>query len=93
MHSVVPLPTVVRDAILLFELVHGEDVGYPVWDVPYVHRAVVSHLVRSHHSRVTVDLHTSLHRADVVEILLALECCHGRTSVEVCSVVRQLVCL
>ena len=62
---------------------HGDNVGYAVWEVPHLEVAVGSPLVRGDCSRVTIDLNPSRFRLDVFRVLVDLESGDGRAPIQV----------
>ena len=66
---------------------HGDNVGYALWEVPHLEVVVGSPLVRGDRSRITIDLNPSRFRLDVLQVLAALESGDGRAPVQVYSAV------
>ena len=76
MHHNVPLTAVVGDTIFLFQLVHREYVGYPLWDVPYLHGSEFPLLVGLEIPRITVDLDSTGHGVNVLQVRRSLSSTH-----------------
>ena len=55
---------------------HQEYVGYPLWDIPYLHCPVVTLLVGPQIPCVAVNLDPTIHGPYVLQVLLALEIRH-----------------
>ena len=62
---------------------HGDNVGYAVWEVPHLEVVVGSPLVRGDCSRVTIDPNPSWFQLDVLQVLVALESGDGSAPIQV----------
>jgi hypothetical protein len=62
---------------------HGDNVGYAVWEVPHLEVVIGSPLVRGDRSRVKIDLNPSRFQLDVLQVLVALESGDGRAPIQV----------
>jgi hypothetical protein len=90
MDNIVTKPTIVSDPIVLLQLVHQENVGYPIGDVPHLQLPVVPSLVHHHCIRVAIEFDASLNGLHILHELVALEGRHCQASVEIGSIVREL---
>ncbi len=81
MDGVVPLPAIIRDPVLLLQLVHGEYVRNFIWEVPYIQLPVRAFLVSRHRSGIAVDPDPLFNGPYVLQILVALEGSYGGAAV------------
>ncbi len=88
MYHVITLPAVVRDPVLLLQLVHQEDVCNPLWDEPDIHGAIVPNLICPQLFQIAVDHDPLVNGVYVAEVSFALKCCHGGAPVQIRPVVR-----